>query len=551
MPAMYPFVLPALLAMNATKMGVPTVALNYGVFQGSTDGNLATFLGIPYSQPVARFELPTAPKTLPGVRNATAFGPACPQQAMSIPRVPSRPESYTDISEDCLTLNVFKPALAGPQSKLPVFVWIHGGGFEVGRASDTRVRPLVARSMDNERPLIVVTPNYRISAFGFLGGKEVGDAGVTNLGLRDQIFALEWVQEHISAFGGDPERVVIGGVSAGAISAALLLLDNKRFEQSALFRGAFMESGAPVSLGSVADGQPHYDGLVAANNCTGSTDTLECLRGIPFDNFMATVNHTANLFSYSSLNNVWRPRVDGDVVVRNPLVSVARGLYAKVPIMTGNCDDEGTMFSLTTTNITTNDEFERYIHSNYLPKATAEEIANLSALYPDDPAQGSPFDTGIANTLTPQFKRLAAFQGDYVFLGARRFFLEHASATQPAWSWLNKRGKWTPVFGAMHGCDFPVWFPTDNHAKDTFGFDALVNFINTLDPNGALGSGSSKNISTAIFWPTWNTSGVHSESTSLLTFSDPGRIEVEAEDFRIEAIRFLSGLLLDEAGKSG
>lgn len=89
-------------------------------------------------------------------------------------------------------------------------------------------------------------------------------------------------------------------------------------------------SGSPPTTGSVADGQPYYDELVAANNCTGQKDSLNCLRHIPLDAFKATVDKTPNLFSFSSVQNVWRPRVDGDIIVQNPLISVSEGLYAKV-----------------------------------------------------------------------------------------------------------------------------------------------------------------------------------------------------------------------------
>ncbi|KAJ7765885.1 carotenoid ester lipase precursor [Mycena maculata] len=560
MSAMYPFLLSTLLALNST--GGPLVALDYGVFEGATDGNLSTFLGVPFSQPAARFELPEVPTLLHGVQNATAFGAACPQQATDMP-IPL-PISYTAVSEDCLTLNVFTPSFAVPQltgfesehfsegsqieapeSKLPVFVWFYGGGFEIGASADSVVGPVVERSILTDQPVIIVTPNYRVSAFGFLAGAEAADAGITNLGLRDQIFALEWVQTHIAAFGGDPERVVIGGPSAGAISAALLLLDNKRFDQRALFRGAFMLSGAPPNTGTVAEGQSDYDGLVAANNCTESADTLECLKQVPFDDFMATVNHTTNLFSYSSANNIWRPRVDGDVVVHHPLVSVTRGLYAKIPIVIGTSDDEGTLFSLINTNITTNDEFVNYIHTNYLPRSTSEQIANISVLYPDDPAQGSPFDTGSANEYTPQFKRLSAFQGDYIFIGARRLFLESAAATQPAWSWVNKLRKSTPIMGSAHCGDLRLWFAGDESLNDTFAVDSMINFINTLDPNHSL----RRTNASAVFWPTWDTPSENG-STSLLTLSDSG-VDIVPEDFRVDAIRVLFELLLEAAEKSG
>ncbi|KAJ6489015.1 sterol esterase [Mycena sanguinolenta] len=540
-----PLLLCALTVQCLASGEAPTVTLNYGVFQGAVDGNLSTFLGMAFAKPAVRFSLPEPPAFLHGVQNATAFSPACPQQALTLPSPIPPLMSEGQVSEDCLKLNVFAPKFAKAGSNLPVFVWIYGGGFEIGNSPDTEVRPVVERSIATGQPVIIVTPNYRLSAFGFLAGKEVGDAGISNLGLRDQIFALDWVKEHIAAFGGDPERVVIGGPSAGAISTGLLLLSNKRFEPSDLFRGAFMLSGSPITTGSVTDGQPHYDGLVAANNCTGSSDTLECLRMVPFDAFMATVNDTTNLFSFSSLQNVWRPRVDGDVVIQDPLISVSKGLYAKVPIISGDSDDEGTEFSLSNDNITTNDQFLNYIHSNYLSNSTSAQIAELGALYPNDPTQGSPFDTGTANQFTPQFKRLAAFQGDYVFVGSRRFFLEHASKTQNAWSWLNKHGKSTPILGAAHGSDVPLWFPPSiSNSTDFVPVDALINFINTLDPNRSFGSQNTS----AVFWPKWNE--LLDGAPSLLTLSDPDVVSITPENFRVDAIQFLFDVLLRQAEKS-
>ncbi|KAJ7166861.1 sterol esterase [Mycena filopes] len=527
----------SLFVAAASVAVAPTVSLKYGVFQGVVDGNLSTFLGVPFAQPAVRFTAPLPPTFLHGIQNATVFGPACPQQALSPVALPVTLAVEAPISEDCLKLNVFAPRATSSQSKLPVLVWIYGGGFEIGNSPDTDVRGVLERSIATGHPVIIVTPNYRISAFGFLGGQEVGDAGVSNLGLRDQILALEWVQEHVAAFGGDPSRVVIGGPSAGAMSTALLLLENKRFEPTALFRGAFMLSGSPTTTGSLADGQPHYDELIAANNCTQAKDTLECLRKAPFDTFMASVNHTTNVFSFSSAQNIWRPRVDGEIVVQNPLLSVLEGRYAKVPIITGDMDDEGTLFSLSNTNITTNDEFLAYIHSNYLPTSTPAQIAQIGTLYPDDPTQGSPFSTGLANQLTPQFKRLAAFQGDYEFIGPRRFFLEHASKTQDAWSWLIKRGKSTPFVGAAHGSDTAIWFPAPNSPTTDFvPADALVNFINKLDPNHSSNS--------TVLWPRWKTPAVDG-APSLLTLSDPSVVNVTSENFRVDAIEFLFALLTE------
>ncbi|KAF8186514.1 Alpha/Beta hydrolase protein [Mycena galopus ATCC 62051] len=528
-------------------------SLQYGNFQGAIDGNLTKFLGIPYARPTARFDLPQPPLPLHGLQNATVFGPACPQQELS-PILISESNPHSSISEACLLLDVYVPAAATPQSKLPVMVWIYGGGFEIGSSADIDMRPTVERSILLGEPIIIVAPNYRVNAFGFLAGKEVSDAGLTNLGLRDQKFALEWVQKHISLFFGDPDRVVLGGQSAGAISTGLHMVSDATSSLS-LFRGAFMVSGSPWPAPTIEDGQASYDGLVAANNCSAAPSTLDCLRGIPIDSFMATVNKTADLFSYSSISLVWRPRVDGDIIVRNPAQSVAQGAFAKIPLLSGDCDDEGTLFSFSNTNITYAVVYVRSLSfsfrpemgglirtPNYLPGGTPAQVAQIAALYPQDPALGSPFGTGSANELTPEFKRMAAFQGDLDFIGLRRLLLQHASKTQNTWSWLSKRGKSTIYLGASHGSDLPMFFPANATAEpDTVAIDALINFINTLDPNvSAAPDGSNA----TVFWPKWQTPSAEG-STSLLTFSDPAVVNVTADNFRVDATDFLNSLHLE------
>ncbi|KAJ6611160.1 Alpha/Beta hydrolase protein [Mycena sp. CBHHK59/15] len=530
---------PFLIILSKAAETAPIVSLDYATFQGVQAGNLTKFLGMPFGQLDARFGLPKPPKSLHGVQNATVYAPACPQQALSS-TIPITFAPDTNVVEDCLFLDVFKPTSSDARSRLPVLVWLYGG-YVVGNSAATDPTPVVERSIATGEPIIIVTPNYRVSAFGFLAGKEVSAAGVTNLGLRDQILALEWVQKHISAFGGDPERVVLGGVSAGAFSTGFLLLSNKQ-NSNALFRGAFMISGSPVSTGTVEDFQPYYDTLVAANNCTHSVDTLDCLRRTPLESFTETVNqNTPDVFGYQSISLVWSPRVDGDVLVKNALISIAEGAYAKIPFISGDSDDEGTLFSYGNQNITTSPEFLDYVHSNYLPAATPAQITQIGTLYPDDPTKGSPFDTGTANQLTPEFKRLAAFQGDLVFVSPRRFFMERASLTQDTWSWLNKRGKATPDLGAFHFSDeAEIWFTTNS--SDTVGMDAFINFINTLDPNGSVSSAEQPPVS----WPKYNTPS-SSGNSSLFTFSDPYVFNVTADNFRVQPIQFLYNLQLSEA----
>ncbi|KAJ7727062.1 Alpha/Beta hydrolase protein [Mycena metata] len=274
----------------------------------------------PFAQPAVRFSLPQPATLLHGVQNATAFGLACPQQALSALALPVTLPDEGIVSEDCLKLNVFASSLRMRPRQMPSSQFSSPTRRFRNRKRTGHGRATRGRAFHLH---CILNP-----AFGCLAGKEVGDEGITNIGLRDQIFALKWVREHIGAFGGDAARVVIGGPSVGAISAALLLLDNKQFKPSALFRGPFMSSGSPVTTGSVADGQPHYDELIRANPLHGFGRHAR----VP--------------------ENIWRPRVDGDVLVHNPLVSVSKGLYAKVPFMTGDADDDGTLFSPSNTNIT-------------------------------------------------------------------------------------------------------------------------------------------------------------------------------------------------------
>ncbi|KAJ7622585.1 carotenoid ester lipase precursor [Mycena polygramma] len=516
----------------------PVVTLDYGTFEGANDGSLTNFLGVPFARPPARFELPQPPTPLRGVYNATAFGPACPQQAMSDIGFTFPMPSH--VSEDCLTLDVFRPKSAHPGSKLPVLVWLYGGGWQIGNSADTDMRPTVKHSIDLGEPVIIVTPNYRLNAFGFLAGKEASNAGITNLGLRDQIFALEWVQKHIHEFGGNPDHVVLGGFSAGSVSTALLQLSN-RAESHTLFHGAFMASGSLWAAPSNAHGQQDYDDLVVANDCQGVLDTLDCLRHVPFEAFLSTVDKTPDMLSYRSLSLVWGPRVDGDIIVRIPSTSVVHGAFAKIPVLIGDVDDEGTLFALSSTNVTTEEEYEQYIRSVFLPGARPEHIRRLAELYPRDPALGSPFGTGSANQLTPEFKRIAAFVGDLAAVSRRRLFLNHASERQNTWSWLSKRGKSGTSLGAFHGSDIAMFFPPNaTAATENPAVDFLINFINTLDPNRSAGS---KPLN-SVFWPTWSSACVEGTS-SLLTFYDNEAIGVTADNFRSEANDYLIGLHLE------
>lgn len=203
---------PSLPLYNTTS---PTATTLNGTYTGvhSPTYNQDFFLGIPYAQaplsalrfhsPVSRNSTWTSPKP------ATSYYPGCIGYG-------SDELKYASLSEDCLALNIIRPALSQNNTDLlPVVFWIYGGGFYSDAASDARYNLsfIVNTSVAMGKPIIGVSVNYRLSAWGFLWGKEVKEAGAGNLGLRDQRLALQWIQENVEGFGGDPDKVTIWGVS--------------------------------------------------------------------------------------------------------------------------------------------------------------------------------------------------------------------------------------------------------------------------------------------------------------------------------------------------
>lgn len=543
-----------LLAVSTTATlgiplaGSPTVRLDNAIVTGLGAGSVSKFLGIPFAQPPKgdrRFRLPVAVPPYEGTLSATKYGPACPQQTPSAdsgsptvdvagsPLSPDQIDGALKISrlqatdalesdEDCLSINVIKPAAnISTQVLLPVLVWIYGGAFEFGDTvsyDDTGVR-LVKRSLELGQPLIYVSMNYRVSAWGFLPGAEVKKAGLGNLGLHDQREALLWVQKYIGAFGGDKTKVTLWGQSAGAISVSLHMLTNGGITNG-LFRGGFMQSGAPIPIGDISDGQKYYDALVADTGCSKTIDTLECLRGVSSDALQAAVDKSPNVLSYQSLSLAWVPRADGVFLADNPLKLVQEGKVADIPFVTGNVDDEGTAFAFSSLNVTNDAQFREYIKTNFLPKAPDSELAPLWSAYPDVPRAGSPFGTGLLWDIG-QYKRIAAFQGDSVFQAPRRFFLQQRSGKQKTWSYLSKRSKYFPLalVGSSHGSDLKIDLLDDN----------IVRFTSTLNPNNGTG----------VVWPQYTPA-----SPQLLTFPTTifGSPSITLDNYRADGLKLLAQL---------
>lgn len=334
-----------------------------GKVEGTLEDDIYVFRGIPFAAPPVgdlRWKAPQPVQAWDGVFNtAGKFAPSCPQQKM----IPGADQ--LEFSEDCLYLNIWTPAKTTGE-KLPVMVWIYGGGFAMGSAS-------LAQFHGDElakRGVIVVTVGYRVGALGFLAHPELTaespDHVSGNYGLLDQIAALQWVQKNIETFGGDPARVTVFGESAGGFSVSMLCASPLA---KGLFSGAISESGGsfgPVLADSVRfadrilpsqadqalqqgklalphDIQPYLQPLRTAElkgadfaKRMGATTIAE-LRQMPADKFVDDL---------SGLMGGFWPVVDGHVIVGDQYKLYEQGKYNDVDVLIGTNSDEGSLFAI-------------------------------------------------------------------------------------------------------------------------------------------------------------------------------------------------------------
>ncbi|KAI8975912.1 carotenoid ester lipase precursor [Trametes punicea] len=531
------------LAVATVVVSSPTVILDKATVIGKSEGAVTSYFGIPFAEPPIgdlRLRLPKPITRYSGTINATVPATQCPQLPPGL-RSDLPSEIVQDMlayfsadvlttdtpqSEDCLSISVQVPAGTKPGDKLPVLALVFGGGFTTGSTALYPGNALVERSIELQQPVVFVNMNYRLSVFGFLGGKEIKEAGVGNLGLQDQRVALRWIKNHISAFGGDPDKVTLWGDSAGAISIALQMVTNGG-DNEGLFRGAVMMSGSPIPTGDIELLQPSYDTVVEQSGCAGEDDTLECLRTVSTDTLMKAAAAVPNLFDYPGLDEAWAPRADGKFLEAPAQHLVLAGSVADVPFISGDCLDEGTIFATGSFNVTTEQEFRDFVHDTFFSSTPETALAPLFSLYPNDPAAGSPFGTGDANQLAPQFKRMAAFQGDIVFQAPRRFFLDQRSSKQPTWSFMSERNGTTGL-GFPHGGDFVAALRGDDFA------DYVLRFTATLDPNGGLSNRT-------IRWPKYD-----SVARQILRLVDDGQqpLMIGTDTARLQPMATLTALTI-------
>ncbi|GAP85581.1 putative lipase 3 precursor [Rosellinia necatrix] len=496
-----------------------SVVTSQGTIVGTSLLGVENFAGIPFADPPVgdlRLRPPQRRTKSLGTFDASGVGPSCPQMFFStqgslitsvLGNLTNNPffQVVTGQTEDCLTMRVQRPAGTKADAKLPVLFWIFGGGFELGSPQMYDGSGLLLNGVAQNKPFIFVSVNYRVGGFGFLPGKEVLADGAANLGLLDQRMGLEWVQDNIAAFGGDPSKVTIWGESAGAISVynqmALYGGDNT-YKGNKLFRAGIMNSGSLVPADSVdcERCQDIYDQVVKSAGCSSAADTLKCLRAADYDTFLSAANSVPGILSYSSVALSYVPRPDGNSLPDSPDKLARAGRYAAVPMIIGDQEDEGTLFSLFQSNLTTEAHLIDYLSNVFFQKATRSQIAELVGTYSPLLSAGSPFRTGIFNSPYPQFKRLAAMLGDLVFTLTRRLFLQIATEVNPnvpSWSYLASYDYGTPILGTFHGSDILQVFYgiLPNYVSRSIQ-SYYLSFLYTMDPNNGTSSQYAK-------WPQW------------------------------------------------
>ncbi|PHH88827.1 hypothetical protein CDD83_6996 [Cordyceps sp. RAO-2017] len=519
-----------------------------GSVTGTSRFGVEHFNTIPYAEPPVgqlRFRPPQRVAGPTGHVDGTGISPSCPQMIVSsesrdvISRVGNTLLELPFLrelegQEDCLTLDVQRPAGTQAGDKLPVLFYIFGGAFEFGGSSPYDATSLMATAVGQDQPFVLVTINHRVAGFGFMPGREVLADGGANVGLLDQRAALEWVADNIAALGGDPERVTTWGVSSGAISVLdqmLLFGGNATYRGRPLFRGVIVSSGgaAPAERIDGPKGQAVYDAVVRAGGCAGAGDTLACLRRLDYPALLRATNAVPGFFSYSSVALSYLPRPDGRVLEDSPERMLAAGRFHPAPLIIGNQEDEGTMVALFQTNLTTAADLAAYLSDVFFPTAPRAKLRELVDLYEPGLLQGAPFRTGPLNELYPGFKRVAAVLGDLTFTLGRRALLRDATRarpTMPVWSYLASYNHGLPFIGTFHAADvLQVFFGLPpNHAMRS-ARTYYLNFLYNQDPN--------RGVAGLARWPDWR------DGRQLLWFRSAFANDLIADDFRSGASDWL------------
>jgi para-nitrobenzyl esterase len=474
---------------NAAPAAV--VRVDSGELQGVVDDGVESYKGIPFAAPPVgdlrwRPPQPVAPWT--GVRQATEFGADCMQGRFGPPPAPGAPQVRVP-SEDCLFLNVWRPANAAPGAKLPVMFWIYGGGFTGGSSS----MPGTSGTQFAKQGVVMVAANYRVGRFGFFAfpalSRERPDETKGNYAYMDQIAALQWVKRNIAAFGGDPNNVTIFGFSAGGVSVHSLIASPMA---RGLFQKAIVESGGsrdsvltarPMSADGVDPNYPVSAETIGINFARSmgieGTDqaAMASLRALSADQVLrgAPARPGANIQNYETT-----PILDGKLVTETAETAYKAKHQPRIPLMLGSnsADTAGNRIRATSKE----QLFARFGQWSAQAKAAYDldgstDLATLVSRANNDFGQAEP-----ARFAADAF----AANGSPVY--RYRFSYVQTAMRQQMRAGAPHGGEISFVFGTLSTGGFGPQPPpptAQDQAVARMAQSYWVNFAKTGDPNGA------------------------------------------------------------------
>jgi para-nitrobenzyl esterase len=434
-----------------------------GMVSGVAEGDISVFKGIPFAAPPVgdlRWKAPAAVRPWSGIRKADAFANACMQ-------APNTQGNTAPVSEDCLYLNVWTPAKSG-RAKIPVIVWIHGGGYVGGSTSI----PLYAGTGFAKKGVIMVSLAYRLGPYGYMAHPELSREsghGSGTYGIQDLVLGLKWVKANIAAFGGDPGNVTIFGHSAGAGAASLLAASPRA---KGLFHRVIAMSGA--SFAPLQTSEQGASGLSVPTLTLAEASGSAFFTKLGVKSVAEARNLSADTIQAATGGTAFRPVADGYVLSKDLYTLYQQGRFNDTPVLLGHASDETLAFGGPKTVAPA--DFEKQIRQEF--GAQADAVLNA---YPHaDEAEAA---------------------------RAARHVRNDSSFAWNAWTWAREqsakgRGKvfsyyynnhGPQVEGSGHGSDVPFAFQTlatrrtpspEDLALSEMISSYYVNFAVTGDPNG-------------------------------------------------------------------
>ena len=449
----------------------PVASTKYGQIRGYTDNGINVFKGVPYGADTSktRFMPPLPPEKWADIRDAVDYGPSCPQRA----------RGGNKMSEDCLVLNVFTPALRD-NKKRPVMFYIHGGAYSGGSGSS----PLYdGVHLCKRGDVVVVSVNHRLNAFGYLylsrfGGGEFADSG--NVGQLDLVLALQWVKENIVEFGGDPDCIVVFGQSGGGAKIATMMampVAKGLFHRAATMSGQQITTSGP--LNATLRTQAILETLkISAKN-------IDDIRTMPFEKIVDALSTKDPVLPFGSV--YFGPVLDEHWLMRHPFYPNAPAQSANIPMIIGNTHDETRAFlggDPTNFTLTWKQLPEKLILNMRVDIKPEYVIAEYRKLYPDLSASDLFFKITTASR---------SWRGAIIEAEERAKSGSPAYAYQLDWATPKNNGK----FGAPHASDIQLVFDNiDKPGATAIGPQAqqmadimsetFIAFARTGNPNNKL-----------------------------------------------------------------